>query len=259
VIRLHKDRISVPNDAELNESLTKVYNDLLQKDSSISPSSPSLLTASATTPALRSRNALRNYSVCSRLAADLLAASHSRAQYKFLLVASDVDISTSQSSSQQQRHQYPSNIRIAVTLVNWNISIRGATQHSEWTESEGQISGGGGTGGGGGGGGGGGVRRWLPHSHPGADVPALQVLFHIITESEMSDSEAAVLDDWQGSSVSATAVPLLSDEIDTVTAVLLESCLLLPREAQSPPQIGRTSSIQSLFRVGFLPLLENIR
>jgi hypothetical protein len=203
-----------------------------------------------TTPATRSKNALRNYSVCSRLAADLLAASHSRAQYKFLLVASDIDISATQLSMHQR---YPSNICIALTLVNWNISIRGSTQHSEWSESDSAVSGGGG-------GGGGGKRRWEPHTHPGADVPALQVLFHIITEPEISDSMAAALDDWQGSTVSsATAVPLLSDEIDTVTAVLLESCLLLPREAQTPPQIGLSKTTQIQFRVGFLPLLENIR
>lgn len=245
VIRLHKDRISVPNDAELNESLKKVYNEMtLTTTTSLSSASR------VTTPATRSKNALRNYSVCSRLAADLLAASHSRAQYKFLLVASDVDISATQLSMHQR---YPSNICIALTLVNWNISIRGSTQHSEWSESESAVSGGGG-------GGGGGKRRWEPHTHPGADVPALQVLFHIITEPEISDSMAAALDVWQGSTVSsATAVPLLSDEIDTVTAVLLESCLLLPREAQTPPQIGLSKTTQIQFRVGFLPLLENIR
>jgi hypothetical protein len=75
----------------------------------------------------------------------------------------------------------------------------------------------------------------------------------------MNDSEIAALDDWQGSTVSATAVPLLMDEIEIVTAVLLESCLLFPRNAQKPPQTGLTATTQSLFRVGFLPLLENYR
>jgi hypothetical protein len=245
VIRLHKDRISVPNDTELTEPLAKAFNEFRAKEASSSSSSSSSTSSSSQLP--RSRNALRNYSVCSRLAAELLAASHSRAQYKFLLVATDYDTPSGTMSTNSKQQSYPVGTCVAITLVNWNISIRGTTQHSIWSEIEQGSSTSSGS-----------LRRWEPNTFPGADVPALQVLFHLILDSKMNDSEIAALDDWQGS-VSATAVPLLMDEIEIVTAVLLESCLLFPRNAQKPPQTGLTTTTQSLFRVGFLPLLENFR
>jgi hypothetical protein len=233
VVRLYKDRLAVPFDAAL-----------------ATPSAAAAVAMAAAAAA--GGNALHRYGICSRLAADLLAASHAHSKFKFLLVASDEGdsgrVETAAGAGSEDSSRYPSRVKVALSLLNWNSSVRGTAQHRPWTSRDEEEA----CGVGGAGGAphtvsfiGGGSRRWEPDSFVGADVAALQVQFRVLAAHPLPRAEEARLDDWQAGSA-AMAVPLMAEEIEGVISALASSCALLPPSARF--------DLRGFFSSGWLPI-----
>lgn len=250
VLRLNKDRLSVPVDAD-----------------STAPG------RQAAAPSHRS-NALRRYGVCSRLGNDMLSAAQARGTYSFLLVASDagspVPIPASSSgaddghagtSAMAQRY---ANARIAVTLVNWNSSVRGSPMHRPWNEAidsdiftfpslrtpPGSV---------------GAPSSSSPSSAAGSrgcrwdgprELPALQVRYRAL-QHPFSSQDMEELDAWQGDR-RVQAVPLFDEECDAVLAVLASSTGLVPPSSRVMMVQATNNIHEGGMLLGYLPFMEDV-
>ncbi len=222
VLRLQKDRLTVPSDAEAAPR------------------------GGVASPGPRPRNALRHYGVCARVATDLVTASFARSQYKFLLVATDAGVAVDggEDGSASSTSSY-SRVRLLITMVNWNSSIRGNLDHRPWTDADADVSppvtG-----------------APAPASSTAAtslsqsasrweswrDMPALQVRYRVV-EQPVSGEDAEYISGWEGASP-AQAVGLLEEECERVLATLAASTALLPPSARAHDGMA----------LGYLPFLE---
>jgi hypothetical protein len=226
VLRLFKDRLSVPTDAGREPVV-----------GGVAAGTAALLVV----PAPRT-NALSRYGVCARLATDLLSAATARSHFQFLVLATDADAAEGEegeAGSLTPAQRLYSRVRLLITVVNWNSSVRGSTTHVQEVEEEAVGGGGGGGGKGaagaraGAGAGPGAGGRW-DHER---DQPALQVRYRPVYQP-LSREEAAEVEEWEagsrgGGAGAALALPLLEDECDEVVAALAASTALLPASGRA--------------------------